>query len=84
MSDCRYPSELEIKKTTDSTKSASYLDLFFEINQEGKLVPKINNKRDDFNFPIVNFQYLFLCFAVNAIFFVPVPGFSELKITVVT
>ena len=53
-----YPSELEIKETTDSKKSASYLDLFLEIDQEGKLVSKIYDKRDDFNFPIVNFPYL--------------------------
>ena len=49
---------IEIKETTDSTESASYLDLFLEIDQEGKLVSVIYDKRDDFNFPIVNFPYL--------------------------
>ena len=53
-----YPTELETKETTDSAKSASYLDFFLEIVQEGKLVSNSNDKRDDFNFPIENFPYL--------------------------
>jgi hypothetical protein len=31
------PSELEIKDTTDTDKSASYLDLFLEITTDSKL-----------------------------------------------
>lgn len=53
-----YPSELEIKDTTDTNKSASYLDLFLEITIDGRLQTKIYDKRDDFNFPIVNFPFL--------------------------
>ena len=53
-----YPNELEIKDTTDSPKSASYLDLYLEIDSRGKLNTKLYDKRDDFNFPIVNFPFL--------------------------
>jgi hypothetical protein len=34
--------------------SASYLDLHLEIDNEGRLRAKRYDKRDDFNFPIVN------------------------------
>ena len=53
-----YPSELEIKDTTDTRRSASYLDLFLEIDTDGRLKTKIYDKRDDFSFPIVNFPFL--------------------------
>ena len=41
-----------------SSKSASYLDLLINIDNKGKLQTKIYDKRDDFNFPIVNFPFL--------------------------
>ena len=47
-----YPSELEITETTPSTKSTSYLGLFLEIDQMGKLVSKIYDKLDNFNFTV--------------------------------
>jgi hypothetical protein len=47
-----YPIELEIKDTTDTDRSASYLDLHLEIDSEGQLRTKFNDKRDDFNFPL--------------------------------
>ena len=53
-----YPIELEIKDTTDTVKSASYLDLHLEIDNEGRLKTKLYDKRDDFSFPIVNFPFL--------------------------
>jgi hypothetical protein len=53
-----YPIELEVKDTTNTYKSASYLDLHLEIDSEGRLRTKIYDKRDDFNFPIVNFQFI--------------------------
>ena len=53
-----YPKELEIKDTTDSSKSASYLDLFLEIDRQGRLRTRLYDKRDDFSFPIVNFPFL--------------------------
>ena len=52
-----YPTELEIKETTDTTSSASYLDLYLYIDN-GRLRSKLYDKRDDFNFPIVNFPFL--------------------------
>jgi hypothetical protein len=47
-----YPIELEIKDTTDTHKSASYLDLHLEIDSKGRLRTKLYDKRDDFNFPL--------------------------------
>jgi hypothetical protein len=51
-----YPIELEIKDTTD--RSASFLDLHLEIDNEGRLRTKHYDKGDDFNFPIVNFPFI--------------------------
>jgi hypothetical protein len=36
----------------------SYLDLHLEIDSEGRLWTKLYDKRDDFNFPIVNFPFI--------------------------
>ena len=47
-----YPIELEIKDTTDTTRSASYLDLHIESNSGARLRTKLYNNRDYFNFPI--------------------------------
>ena len=52
-----YPIELEIKDTTDTDRYASYLDVHLEIDSEGWLRTKLYDKRDDFNFPIVNFPF---------------------------
>jgi hypothetical protein len=52
-----YHIELEIKETTDTDKSASYLDLHLEIDSDGRLRTKLYDKSDDFNFPIVNFPF---------------------------
>jgi hypothetical protein len=38
--------------------SASYLDLYLEIDSEGRLRTKLYDTRDDFNFPIVNFPFI--------------------------
>ena len=56
--DCIYRIDLEIKDTTDTDRSASYLDLHLEIDSEGRLRTKLYDKRDDFNFPIVNFPFI--------------------------
>ena len=53
-----YPAELEIKDTTESTTSASYLDLQLSIGRDGQLHTSIYDKRDDFNFHITNFPFL--------------------------
>ena len=52
-----YPNELEIKETTETSSSASYLDLYLYIDN-GRLKSKLYDKRDDFDFPIVNFPFL--------------------------
>ena len=53
-----YPVELEIKDTTESNTSASYLDLRLSIGRDGQLHTSIYDKRDDFNFHITNFPFL--------------------------
>ena len=47
---CSY--ELEIKNTTEPNAPASYVDGYLYI-VNGKLVTRFYDKRDDFNFPIV-------------------------------
>ena len=46
-----YPAELEIKDTTESITSVSYLDLLLWIGMDGQLNTSIYDERDDFNFP---------------------------------
>ena len=53
-----YPPELEIKETTDTASSASFLDLYLEFDASGHLSTRIYDKRDDFNFDIINFPHL--------------------------
>jgi hypothetical protein len=53
-----YPIELETKDTTDTDRSASYLDIHLEIDSEGRLKTILYDKRDDLNFPIVNFPFI--------------------------
>ena len=48
-------SELEVKETTDTASSASFLDLYIEFHESGQLSTKIYDKRDYFNFKIINF-----------------------------
>ena len=43
-----YPPELEVKETTDTASSASFLDLYLEFDDSGQLSTKIYDKRDDF------------------------------------
>ena len=50
-----YPIELEIKYTTDTDRSASYLDLHLEIDSEWMVRMKLY---DNFNFPIVKFTFM--------------------------
>ena len=50
-----YPPELEIKETTDTASSASFLDLYLEFDDSGKISTKIYDKQNDFNFKIINF-----------------------------
>lgn len=52
-----YPKELELNKANSSDKEASFLDLHLFI-ESGKIKTKIYDKRDDFNFSIVNYPNL--------------------------
>ena len=56
--DCIYPIELEIKDTTDIDRYASYLDLHLEIDSEGRFRATLYDKKDDFNFLVVNFPFI--------------------------
>ena len=47
-----YPIELETKDTTDTDRSAAFLDLHIGIDSEGRLRSKLYDNRDDFNFPL--------------------------------
>ena len=49
-----YPDELEIKDTTEFDKSVSYLDILLKIDSIGRLTFSLYDKRDDFDFAIVN------------------------------
>ena len=53
-----YPADLEIKDTTESTTSASCLDLLLSIGRDGQLHSSIYDKRDYFNFHITNFPFI--------------------------
>jgi hypothetical protein len=47
--------EVMTSNLPNTSMSASYLDLHLEIDSEGWLRTKLYDKRDDFNFPNVNF-----------------------------
>ena len=53
-----YPAEREIKYTTESNTSASYLNPQLSIGREGQLRTSLYGKRNDFNFYITNFPFL--------------------------
>ena len=53
-----YPSELTVEKANKSDHLADYLDLTFIIDSGGKLSTRLYDKRDDFDFHIVNFPFL--------------------------
>ena len=57
-----YSKEPEIKDTTDAPKWANYLVLCLEFDEDGKLYTRLHDKRDDFDFPAVNFQYWSIIF----------------------
>ena len=52
-----YPTELQLNKTNSSDTEAPFLDLNLSITK-GIVSSKIYDKRDDFNFEIVNFPFL--------------------------
>ena len=52
-----YPSELQLNKANTSDTEAAFLDLHLSISND-IVSTKIYNKRDDFDFEIVNFPFL--------------------------
>ena len=56
--DLIYPIELEIKDTTYTARTASYIDQLLKIDSEGRLRTKLYDKRDDLYFRIVNFPFI--------------------------
>jgi hypothetical protein len=56
--DLIYPDELNIKDTTESDKSTSYLDILLNIDSNDRLTTSLYDKHDDFDFAIVNFPFL--------------------------
>ena len=52
-----YPSELQLNKTNTSDTEAPFLDLHLSISN-GYVSSKIYDKRDDFDFDIINFPFL--------------------------
>ena len=52
-----YPTELQLNKTHPSYTVASFLELDLSITN-GVVSTKIYDKREDFNFEIVNFHFL--------------------------
>ena len=53
-----YPSQLTVEKNYQSDHLADYLDLTSIIDSAGKLSTRLDDKRDDFDFHIVNFPFL--------------------------
>ena len=53
-----YPSQLTVEKANRSDHLADYLDLTFVIDSGGKLLTRLDDKRDDFDFHIVNSPFL--------------------------
>ena len=58
-----YPPELQLNKAYTSDTEASFLDLHLSISN-GFVSSKIYDKRDDFDFDIVNFPFWMVTFHV--------------------
>ena len=52
-----YPSEPTVEKANKSDHLADYLDLTFIKDSGGKLITRLYDKRDDFDFHVVNFPF---------------------------
>ena len=52
-----YPSELQLNKANTSEKEPAFLDLHLSISND-IVSTKIYDKRDDFDFEIVNFPFI--------------------------
>ena len=60
MVDCIYPTELQLNRANSSDAEAPFLDLNLQnvCISYGTVYTKIYDKRDDFDFDIVNFPFL--------------------------
>ena len=56
-----YPPELQLNKVNASETEAPFLDLFLSISN-GFVSLRIHDKRDDFDFDLVNFPFFFFFF----------------------
>ena len=56
-----YPSELQLNKAYTSDTEAASLDLHLSISND-IVIPKFCDKRDDYDFEIVNFPFLYVMF----------------------
>ena len=54
-----YPSELQLNKSNTSDTKATFLDLHLFISNNNIVSTKSYDKRDDFDFEIVNFPFLY-------------------------
>ena len=50
-----YSTQLEIKDTTETNNSASYLDLLLSVGRVGQLCTSLSDKCDDLSFHIAKF-----------------------------
>ncbi|KAK3100372.1 hypothetical protein FSP39_018941 [Pinctada imbricata] len=50
--------QLEVKETTETNNSASYLDIMLSYDTDGHMNTSLYDKRDDVNFSITNFPLL--------------------------
>jgi hypothetical protein len=74
-----YPDGLEIKNTTESDISASYLDILLNIDSDGTLTITLYDKHDDFDFAwstflfyvviyMYHFHLLMLCISPSGVY----------------
>jgi hypothetical protein len=76
----------EVKETTDTASSASFLDLYLEFDDSGQLSTKIYDKRDDLSFYNVlynNAVRLVICNGCHFITFYIITLYAWLYVTVV-
>jgi hypothetical protein len=60
----------------DTASSASFLDLYLEFDDSGQLSTKSYDKRDDFNFKIINFPNMCSNIPASPAFTGKVPHFD--------
>ena len=76
-----YPSELQLNKANVSDAEASFLDLHLSIS-DGFVKTKIYDKRDDFDFDIVNFPFLVMFLVRHPMVFIFLNLFDLLEFLV--